>query len=187
MKPDDWLRHLSAAEAFLSLLGSAVVAIIAVFVRIRRELKRAQVAMLSVPPTVPPEAGGGDGLEGDGDELARGDDGLEGEGEGGDGDGGEAALRRDLRAREARIRALGEELQVLGADHARTANALSEALRTNARLRAHVLDLEQRRLLASPTATSAARRRPAAAAPEVDGNTPTVRPRSGGRHEGGEG
>lgn len=115
------LGHLSALEAVLSFLGSMVVALIPVFVRIHKQLREAQKAMLSVPPTTPPERGEGDGGESEGPRVPA----------------------TEPWVYEQRIRELTDELRTVGEDHARTARALDATEKRLAMLRAHVAELER--------------------------------------------
>lgn len=115
------LGHLSALEAALSMFGSLVVAVIPLIVKVRLEVRRAQKAMLSVPPTEPPDA------PKPGSEV-------------------EVPTVRPSEpwVYEQRIRQLTDELRTVGEDHARTARALDSAEKRLALLRAHVLELEER-------------------------------------------
>lgn len=119
-----WLEHvlgnLSAFEALLSFLGSLVVAMIPIYLRIRSELRKKEEAMCSVPPSKLPTP----------DARA-----SETEAE-----QAHVALRRA----QWRIKDLELDLSRVGEDHGRTAWALRAATVECTRLWALVADLEDR-------------------------------------------
>lgn len=119
------MGNLSAVEAALSFLGSIVVAMIPVYLRIRSELRKKEMAMRSVPPSGPSTAEREPEAEREVTAV-------------------HASHYRELWVREERIRMLHDELRLVGEDHGRTARALSQAQGENQRLKARLAELEGR-------------------------------------------
>lgn len=130
------LSHLTEVEAFLTFMGSLLLACVPIYFKVRAEVRRNQQAMLSVPPTACPQP----------DARA-----SETEAE-----QAHVALRRA----QWRIKDLELDLSRVGEDHGRTAWALRAATVECTRLWALVADLEDRLREARSSAVVTADNRP---------------------------